>query len=42
MNIKAERIEQILQAVNRNLNLTISGQNEGNEHLYYNIYRTCN
>lgn len=43
MNIKAERIEQLIQLVNRNLSLVFSGQVEGNRQyalylLYRNIY----
>lgn len=30
MNIKAERIEQLIQLVNRNLQVILSGQEDGN------------
>eukprot|EP00607_Mallomonas_marina_P005312 CAMPEP_0182434938 /NCGR_PEP_ID=MMETSP1167-20130531/72721_1 /TAXON_ID=2988 /ORGANISM="Mallomonas Sp, Strain CCMP3275" /LENGTH=76 /DNA_ID=CAMNT_0024625381 /DNA_START=1 /DNA_END=228 /DNA_ORIENTATION=+ len=33
MNAKAERIEQVIQIVNRNLQLVFSGQNDGMAYL---------
>lgn len=32
MNVKAERMEQMIQVVNRNLQLVFSGEMEGNQH----------
>lgn len=38
MNVKAERIESIIQMVNRNLSLVISHHSESNIH---NVFMIC-
>ena len=41
MNVKAERMEQMIQVVNRNLQLVFSGEQEGNTMRLKNL-RTVN
>jgi hypothetical protein len=34
MNVKAERMEQMIQVINRNLQLVFSGEPEGGENMF--------